>query len=159
MPNMDRDGAISYLKQKSCLYASLIIADIADTVILVDTTDKGQNAIAAKLRAAFGRDIEVRNAKSIMRAQNMFLDGMPSLLVLTDRLPVNEGVELNLHKIRDVGYVGKIILLCERVEIWMNKEMHPGVGFLSHDELNSINLIEALLSTISCGNLASRPLC
>lgn len=141
------DEPVEFLRHKSGVHKSRIGARKIGDVLLIDDSKLDSRAIAALLRSAFGRDIQIRHAASLSRGRNMLLERMPDLIVLDDILPPRDRADTSLTYLRQAGFTGQIIVVSgEMTRVRRLLLLQAGADAVVHkDDLNAMSLVEAVI--------------
>ena len=140
------DEPVEFLRHKSGVHKSRIGAKKIADILLVDDSQMDGKAMAALLRSAFGREIQIRHATSLLRARNMLLERVPDLIVLDDILPPKDRADTSMTFLRQSGYAGQIIVVSgEMTRIRRLMLLQAGASAVVHkDDLNAMSLMEAI---------------
>jgi DNA-binding response OmpR family regulator len=115
--------------------------------LIVEDSQTDGNTLSALLRSAFGRDVSIRHASSMMRAKNMLLERMPDLVVLDDIMPPKDRADTSIPSLRHAGVVGPIVVVSgEMTRVRRLKLLQAGANEVLHkDDLNVMSLVEAAI--------------
>jgi CheY-like chemotaxis protein len=141
------DEPVDFLRHKSGVHKSRIAAaQIADILIVEDSQIDGKT-MSALLRSAFGRDVTIRHATSLIRAKTMLLERMPDLVVLDDIMPPKDRADTSIPYLRQNGVAGLVIVVSgEMTRVRRLKLLHAGANEVLHkDDLNVMSLLEAAI--------------
>jgi CheY-like chemotaxis protein len=141
------DEPVDFLRHKSGVHKSRITAAKVSEILVIDDSQFDGKSMSALLRSAFGRDVPVRHASSLMRARNMLLERMPDLVVLDDVLPPKDRADTSIPTLRQAGFAGLIIVVSgEMTRVRRLTLLQVGANAVLHkDDLNVMSLVEAAI--------------
>ena len=141
------DEPVIFLRHKSGVHKSRIAAAHIADVLLIDDSQFDGKTMSALLRGAFGRDVVIRHASSMMRAKTLLLERIPDLIVLDDIMPPKDRADNSLADLRQAGFGGLIIIVSgEMTRVRRLKLLQAGANEVLHkDDLNVISLVEAAI--------------
>lgn len=141
------DEPVLFLRHKSGVHKSRIAAaQIADILLVEDSSVDGKT-MSALLRSAFGRDVIIRHATSLLRAKTMLLERMPDLVVLDDIMPPKDRADTSIPFLRQLDFDGLIVVVSgEMTRIRRLRLLQAGAHEVLHkDDLNVMSLVEAAI--------------
>ena len=153
------DEPVIFLRHKSGVHKSRIAAAHVADVLLIDDSQFDGKTMSALLRGAFGRDVVIRHASSMMRAKTMLLERMPDLVVLDDIMPPKDRADGSIPYVRQSGFGGLIIVVSgEMTRVRRLKLLQAGANEVLHkDDLNVMSLVEAAIPRDQRPETASVP--
>ena len=103
-------------------------------------------AVGALLRGAFGRDVQVRHATSLLRARNMLLERVPELIILDDILPPRDRAETSIAALREARFAGSIVVVSGGLTRIRTQALRAAgaTGVIHKDDLNTTELAAAV---------------
>lgn len=145
--SMPSGDPADFLRRKSGVHKSRLSAARASDILLIDDSAFDAKALGALVRAAFGRDAQIRHATGLMRGRNMLLERMPDLILLDDMLPPSDRAEGSIAYLRTCGYAGPIVVVSgQMTRIRRLGLLQVGAADVLHkDDLNVASLAQAAI--------------
>ncbi|MEM1306912.1 MAG: response regulator [Pseudomonadota bacterium] len=125
--------------------------DAINDILIVEDDSIDGNRLVGTLRVVFGREVNVRWAKTLTAAVDEVLAGIPDIVFLDDILKPDDTAAETIPYLRRAGYDGHIIVISGEVtRKRLNELVRLGATTAVHkDDLDSAAVRAALLKTVA----------